>query len=100
MTEPPSHADRRAETMRAMRDWQREQKPKHAGPPKTQDEGEAVNTKTHDRNRARRRLARRIAERVGEYLVYNEREFDLVDVAGLIEAMLPLTRAEAAKETK
>ena len=33
MTKPPT-ADRRAETMRAMRDWQREQKPKHAGPPK------------------------------------------------------------------
>jgi len=51
-------------------------------------------SKAHDRNRARRRLALRIGERVCEYLVYNEREFDLVDVAGLIEAMLPLTRTE------
>jgi len=40
-----------------------------------------------------------MAERVGEYLVYHEREFDLDDVAALIEAMLPLTRAEAARQT-
>ena len=53
----------------------------------------------HDRTRARRRLAQRIAERVCEYLVYNEREFDLEDVAGLIEAMLPLTRAERAAQS-
>ena len=56
-------------------------------------------SKAHDRNRARRRLALRIAERVCEYLVYNEREFDLEDVANLIEAMIPLTRAEAAHQT-
>ena len=34
MTDKPTHADRRAETMRAMKDWLKGQKPKHAGPPK------------------------------------------------------------------
>jgi len=34
MTDRTTHADRRAETMRAMKDWHRAQKPKHAGPPK------------------------------------------------------------------